>query len=120
MRYRLADKGRVFSTRERGARVLADLEAEFGRTHSEPVTIDFAGVVSISYSFADEFVGELNDRAAAGRLPRPQLENVDPRLQRVIDRSLRTRKAAALKGDAAVVGQRARAAGGSHQAAAGA
>jgi hypothetical protein len=60
MRFKLTDYGEVFSTRPRGAELLALLE-EQARSASV-VEIDFEGVKGVSYSFADEFVGELAER----------------------------------------------------------
>ncbi len=88
MQYRLADQGLVFSTRDRGARVLADVRTKIGNAPMESVTIDFAGVRSVSYSFIDEFIGELMQSAAASA---PKLVNVPTSAARTIKRSLRRR-----------------------------
>lgn len=90
MRFRLAEHGRAFSTRPRGAALLGVLE---GKAHgASEAIIDFEGVTSVSYSFADEFIGELMERADAGRYDfEPALENVAPALRRVIRRSLENR-----------------------------
>lgn len=55
--YHLLAFGPVFSSRSRGTRVRAPLEALLEQ-HDE-LTIDFDGVVSFNYSFADEFLGRL-------------------------------------------------------------
>jgi anti-anti-sigma regulatory factor len=87
MLYRLADHGLVFSTRDRGARMLADLRETAG---ASTATIDFADVRSLSYSFVDEFVGQLiQDAFASGDLP--TLVNLPPAVARTIERSLRRR-----------------------------
>jgi hypothetical protein len=88
--YRLANQGRVLSTRERGVRVLADLRAQITDA-DEPVVIDFAGVLHASYSFIDEFIGALTEDAESMHAPVPRLANVPPSVKRVVDRTLRTR-----------------------------
>src|SRR5688572_10806043 len=89
MRYRLADHGLVFSTRDRGARMLADLREKAGEAAIPSVVIDFAEVKSVSYSFIDEFIGELF--AAADQDQLPTLANVPPAAARTIERSLQRR-----------------------------
>jgi uncharacterized protein DUF4325 len=84
MRYRMADHGRVFSTRDRGARLLADFDSAYTRDAS--VVIDFAGVLSMTHSFADEFVGELLARSNRGELPAPRLENLAEVPRRAVER----------------------------------
>lgn len=88
MEYRLADYGLVFSTRERGARMLGDLLAKARGVPLETVRIDFDGVRSASYSFIDEFIGELVQKAAASP---PRCINVSPVAARTIERSMRRR-----------------------------
>ena len=89
MQYRLADHGLVFSTRDRGARMLADIREERGDSMMS-MTIDFSGVRSLSYSFVDEFLGEMLQDAAAHHA-HPVLTNVPPTVSRTIERSLRRR-----------------------------
>jgi hypothetical protein len=89
MQYRLADHGLVFSTRDRGARMLADIREERGDS-TMSMTIDFSGVRSLSYSFVDEFLGEMLQDAAAHQA-HPVLTNVPPAVSRTIERSLRRR-----------------------------
>lgn len=88
MEYRLADQGLVFSTRDRGARMLADLREKTHDVPLETVRIDFDGVRSVSYSFVDEFIGELAQTAGADA---PKCINVSPAAARTIERSLRRR-----------------------------
>jgi hypothetical protein len=86
--YRLASHGLVFSTRDRGKRVLADLREKSRGVPLETVLIDFAGVRSVTYSFIDEFIGALaqtTDRQV------PRCINVPPEAARTIERSLRRR-----------------------------
>lgn len=90
MRFRLHDRGTVFSTRPRGAALLAELENEADT--ATVVEVDFGGVESISYSFADEFVGELVQRVDRGDYTFDvTLEDVAPQLRRIILRSLANR-----------------------------
>ena len=88
MQYRLADHGLVFSTRDRGARMLADLREQVGSAPMESVVIDFGGVRSVSYSFVDEFIGELMQSAGSSV---PTLVNVPAFAARTIERSLHRR-----------------------------
>lgn len=88
MEYRLANQGLVFSTRDRGARVLADLRKKTRGVALESVRIDFGGVRSVSYSFIDEFIGELAQTSGAAA---PRCINVSPAAARTIERSLRRR-----------------------------
>lgn len=89
MRFRLVDHGRAFSTRPRGAALLDLLES---KARNDEVVVDFTGVTSISYSFADEFIGEMMERVDAGRYGfEPKLDNVAVPLRRVIRRSLENR-----------------------------
>lgn len=86
MEFRLADHGLVFSTRDRGKTMRADLLADL--TPTETVVIDFDEVLSASYSFLDEFVSIL----AEGLQPRcPELVNVSETISETIERSLRHR-----------------------------
>jgi hypothetical protein len=87
MRYRLADHGLVFSTRDRGARILADLREKTASVAT--VAIDFSDVRSVSYSFVDEFIGELMQHAPETEAV--TLVNVPPSAARTIERSLRRR-----------------------------
>lgn len=88
MRYCLADHGLVFSTRDRGARILADLRER--TAGASMVAIDFADVRSVSYSFVDEFIGQLTQDASASE-PAARFVNVPPAAARTIERSLRRR-----------------------------
>jgi hypothetical protein len=90
MRFRLHDRGTVFSTRPRGAALLAELQTEADM--ASVVEVDFSGIETISYSFADEFVGNLMQRAAAGQYGfEIVLEGVPMSLRSLILRSLRNR-----------------------------
>lgn len=89
VRYELAERGLVFSTRDRGARILADIQEIMGEAPREPLVIDFRDVVSVSYSFVDEFVGEMFARTAQETAP--ILEKVPPAACRTIERSLTRR-----------------------------
>lgn len=85
MHLRLADHGTVFATRARATRMLADLPAD-------PSSIDFAGVRSLSYSFADEFVGKLLQRAHDHGEALAELVNLDePDVREPVEFSLTNR-----------------------------
>ena len=68
--------------------MLADLSEKTRGVPLETVRIDFGRVRSVSYSFVDEFVGELAQKAGTGA---PRCINVSPAAARTIERSLRRR-----------------------------
>jgi hypothetical protein len=68
--------------------MLADLREKTRDVPLETVRIDFAGVRSVSYSFVDEFIGELAQAAGTNA---PRCINVSPAAARTIERSLRRR-----------------------------
>ncbi len=85
MEFRLADHGLVLLTRVRGEAIRDELLA--GLAPGETVVIDFGEVRDASYSFLDEFVGEL-----AARLdPSLELVNVPQKVSETIAESLRNR-----------------------------
>lgn len=87
MRFAVRDHGVVLSTRPGGQRALRALLDR--ATTTEHVTIDFGGVESVSYSFADELVGALNDMALQGQVPFTySVSHAAPVVQRRIDSSL--------------------------------
>jgi hypothetical protein len=86
MEFRLADHGLVFSTRDRGKAMRADLLVDLAPT--ETVVIDFSDVLSASYSFLDEFVSILAEELQPRR---PELVNVSETILETIARSLRHR-----------------------------
>jgi hypothetical protein len=57
MTFQLASYGAVFSTRPLGAKLRDQALSE--RHGGDVLTISFAGVQSVSYSFADEFLGPI-------------------------------------------------------------
>jgi hypothetical protein len=89
MRIELASHGRVFSTRDRGSRLLGEIEHEL--RGAESIVVDFRDVLSVSYSFADEFVGGLSERAQAGMAARVTVEHADGSIRDTIELSLRKR-----------------------------
>jgi hypothetical protein len=92
MRFVIHERGTVFSTRPRGAALLAELHSEAEAEAANVVQVDFEGVESISYSFADEFVGTLMQRAESGEYGFDVvLEGVPTQHRSVILRSLRNR-----------------------------
>ncbi|HTC59214.1 MAG TPA: DUF4325 domain-containing protein [Solirubrobacteraceae bacterium] len=88
MQFRLAEYGLVFSTRDRGSRMRADLLEHISETSAGTVTIDFAGVLSSSYSFIDEFIGKLVGLTAPVS---PTVVNATPMITETIEKSLRRR-----------------------------
>ncbi len=68
--------------------MLADLREKTRDVPLETVRIDFGGVRSVSYSFVDEFIGELAQAAGTNA---PRCINVSPVAARTIERSLRRR-----------------------------
>lgn len=90
MTFRLADHGHGFSTRPRGVEVLALLDQ--AARPGDTIGVDFSDVLSVSYSFADEFVGKLAERQARGDASfTATISNVPEPLHRVIDRCLEAR-----------------------------
>lgn len=86
MQFRLGEHGSVFSTRQRGKQFLDELRPELGA--GEDVHISFAGVKSISYSFADEFLGGLMSEHRRLDL---LIEDAEDSVRRVILGALRKR-----------------------------
>ena len=84
MIFRLSDHGAVFSTRPKGASLRKLLLAQ--RSAGEEIHISFDKVQSVSYSFADEFLGPL----VLGPDP-VKLEDVPPAVGRIIEGTLRRR-----------------------------
>ncbi len=88
MKYRLADFGRIFSTRDRGAEMRRDALDRLSGAPVDSLTIDLDDVLSVSYSFVDEYIGELA-QMSGGRTP--SFANVSPLAARTISRSLSNR-----------------------------
>jgi STAS-like domain of unknown function (DUF4325) len=63
-RYALAEHGTTFATRPFGKQLRDDLIQR--GAGSELVMLDFSGVLSVSHSFADEFVAALAEEATSG------------------------------------------------------
>jgi hypothetical protein len=85
MSFRLDEHGAVFSTRPRGRELRQAAVADHVR--GQDLHISFDGVQSISYSFADEFLGPLllgSERVV--------LEDVPPHLHRIIKSTMARRK----------------------------
>jgi hypothetical protein len=91
MRYRVADQGRVFSTRDRGKQVLSSFLSFCDQHDGNAFVLDFQGVLSMTPSFADELVGELLVRSGRGEIAMPALENLGPQPQRSVERCARVR-----------------------------
>ncbi len=88
-RFRLHEHGSAFSTRLRGAE-LAEQVRELVPA-AERVEVDFSGLLSISYSFADEFAGELTAKAAARPAPKLCFVGMAPDVERVVRRCFTNR-----------------------------
>lgn len=70
--------------------MLSDLESRLDDSDAS-ITLDFEGVKHVSYSFADEFIGKLVQRAHDGDVAPPTLVNVGPSVYDVIELNLRSR-----------------------------
>lgn len=89
-RYVLGCHGKAFSTRARAEQIRAEIEqlAADGRD----VLIDFEGVGSVSYSFADELIGVFASRYEADHdALRPVVIGLTAQAQRVLIGSLEQR-----------------------------
>lgn len=84
MTFTLADHGTVFVTRASGSRMLAAIEGI-------PNALDFSKVESVSYSFADEFIGKLLQRIHDGGGRAPALLNMRDEVERLVRLSLANR-----------------------------
>lgn len=62
MQLTLADYGKTLATRQLASRLRGDLLPNSGDT----LVLDFAGVLAVSHSFADELVGQLAETAVEG------------------------------------------------------
>ncbi len=87
MQLSLAEFGLVFSTRDRGSRIRADLLGQIADS-PEGVIIDFAKVLNASYSFIDEFIGKLAEQIDAEQM---DIVNASPTITRTIKKSLQNR-----------------------------
>jgi hypothetical protein len=88
MQLRLADHGLVFSTRDRGGRVRDGLLRKIGDLRTTTLIFDFDEVISASYSFVDELIGEMAERMAPNA---PEVTGASPKILRTIEKSLRNR-----------------------------
>jgi len=88
--FRLADYGKTFSTRPRAAELRDEL---IGSVRDDAfVVVDCAGVLSVSYSFADEFAGALAVAQDSGDLAfATDYINATSEVQRVLDRAFLNR-----------------------------
>lgn len=87
--FALNDFGRSFATRGRGSEIHEELAKRI--REDDRVTIDFAGITHVSYSFADEFVGKL---VASGAAVEPI--NMTPAVAGPVQRAISRRAGAAL------------------------
>ena len=88
MQIRLAEHGLVFSTRNRGERMRDDLLEELLDYSTTMLTFDFEEVISASYSFVDELIGETAERIAPNV---PHVINAAPTIVETIEKSLGNR-----------------------------
>ena len=89
-RFVLGRLGRAFSTRARAEQIRAEIEQL--AADSSDVLIDFEGVRSVSYSFADELVGVFASRYEADSDSlRPVVIGLSAQAQRVLIGSLQQR-----------------------------
>lgn len=89
-RYVLGRQGQAFSTRARAEQIRAEIEQL--AAGASDVLIDFEGVRSVSYSFADELVGILASRFEARESSlRPVVIGLSAQAQRVLLGSLEQR-----------------------------
>jgi STAS-like domain of unknown function (DUF4325) len=93
-RFRLSDFGSTFSTRPRGIE-LRDALIQ-AASHEAEVEVDLDGVLSVSYSFADEFAAGLAQGSADGSIPFvAHLTGASSEVERVIDRAIAHRQSLA-------------------------
>jgi hypothetical protein len=85
----LAEYGPVFSTRNRGERLRDELLEKIEDLSTVELVFDFANVMSASYSFVDELVGEMVERMVPNT---PSIINASPSIVETIERSLRNRR----------------------------
>lgn len=89
---RLSEFGSTFATRPRGLELREDLIRRVGQQTS--ITIDLVGVLSLSYSFADEFVAALLEESRNGRVPfHVEIVGASPEVERVVKRAIDIRGA---------------------------
>lgn len=81
--FALAEHGTTFSTRPRGVELKAAVDARLDERES--VALDFSGVLNVSSSFADEFVGEIGQERPV------MIRGANPEVERVVARVLARR-----------------------------
>jgi len=92
-RYALAEHGRTLATRPLGSELRAQLAEE--AAEEQAVTLDFSGVLSVSHSFADEFMGKLAEEIDRGEVPfSARFVGVTPEVERVVRKALERRDVA--------------------------
>jgi STAS-like domain of unknown function (DUF4325) len=93
-RFCLSDFGSTFSTRPRGIELRDTLVQKAG--HEVEVEVDLEGVLSVSYSFADEFAAGLVQGSTDGSIPfAVHLIGASSEVERVIDRAIAHRQSLA-------------------------
>lgn len=93
MRFAMADRGSVFSTRDRAIRLLSELErAQAAAGVDHELILDFHGVVHVGDSFADEFVAAIVAKRRSEGMSEVQLENMIAFVEKVIRRAISARQ----------------------------
>jgi anti-anti-sigma regulatory factor len=93
MRFAMADRGSVFSTRDRAIRLLSELErAQAAAGEDRELILDFDGVVHVGDSFADEFVAAIVAKRRSEGLPDVQLVNMCAFVEKVVQRAISARQ----------------------------
>lgn len=87
-RIEVREAGITFATRSHAGRVVKDLRAS---SSAGDLIVDFGGVLSVSGSFADEFVAMLEARTGTARV---RVEHAGPEVHTVIRRVLDRRESA--------------------------
>lgn len=64
--FQVGDFGKFLATRATGKTIREDLEQHVARDQPDEILIDFAEVIAMTISFADEFIGRLYTLLAAG------------------------------------------------------
>jgi hypothetical protein len=92
-RYALADRGKTLATRPLGTRLRGDLIHK--AADEDAISLDFSEVLSISHSFADEFVGRLVEEVESGEIEFDvTIVGASPEIERIVRKALERRSLA--------------------------
>jgi hypothetical protein len=90
-RYPLAQHGKTLATRPLGQELRTDLVQRAGG--ADMVALDFAGILSTSHSFADEFVARLAEEVELGEVSFGiNISGASPAVERVVLKALERRQ----------------------------